>query len=134
MAQYLLENCPYPHNIVMHSYPDELYSAYFPLLGGQSALTGISIQTGWQKVHQATLNYRKYSALAEKPWVVANDEQNPASGGVPPDPGYENYDETLFKHTIHDIRKQTLWGNLMGRRRRRGVLLWVQAAPERLNL
>ena len=58
------------------------------------------------------------SAQAGKPWVVANDEQGPADLGVPPDPGYPGFAGKDAKgrdvgYTLHDIRKHTLWGNLM---------------------
>jgi len=48
--------------------------------------------------------------------VVANDEQNSASTGVPPDPGYKGFDPKKAPKgtaSIDDIRKHTLWGNLM---------------------
>jgi hypothetical protein len=61
---------------------------------------------------------------------VANDEQNPAGLGVPPDAGYRGHDGIALEknkktedaasgdvksrgYTRHDIRKNTLWGNLM---------------------
>jgi hypothetical protein len=49
--------------------------------------------------------------------VVANDEQGSAALGVPPDPGYEGFkgQDRAGKgiRSLHDIRKYTLWGNLM---------------------
>ena len=55
--------------------------------------------------------------VPDKPWVVANDEQGPADLGVPPDPGYKGHTGEAKtdrgSYTLHDIRKQTLWGNLM---------------------
>ena len=61
--------------------------------------------------------------------MVANDELNPAGLGVPPDPGFQGHDgiaqekkpnasaaEGTFAskpYTMHDVRKPTLWGNLM---------------------
>ena len=49
--------------------------------------------------------------------MVANDEQNPANQGVPPDPGYEGHSgiarEGDREYTLHDIRKHCLWGTLM---------------------
>ncbi|MCU0786392.1 MAG: hypothetical protein MUF81_20575, partial [Verrucomicrobia bacterium] len=87
--------------------------------------------------HQRTLQWVTESAKAGKPWVVCNDEQNPASLGVPPDPGYQGHDgvarvsrnpETKAKkqgkkqdpspdetpgYTLHDVRKLCLWGTLM---------------------
>jgi hypothetical protein len=49
--------------------------------------------------------------------VVANDEQGSASTGAPPDPGYEGFSGKAEMdgktYDLHDIRKYTLWGNLM---------------------
>ncbi|MEO8498213.1 MAG: putative collagen-binding domain-containing protein, partial [Planctomycetota bacterium] len=46
-----------------------------------------------------------------------NDEQNPASDGVPPDPGYAGHDgfaeQDGKKYNLHDIRKLCLWGTFM---------------------
>jgi hypothetical protein len=58
------------------------------------------------------------SARAGRPWVVANDEQGPASHGVPPDPGFEGFDGTVRPergrpYDLHSIRKHTLWGTLL---------------------
>jgi hypothetical protein len=48
---------------------------------------------------------------------VANDEQGDPLSGVPPDPGYQGFAGKDSKgravQTLHDIRKMTLWGNLM---------------------
>ena len=57
------------------------------------------------------------SSRAGRPWVVANDEQGSWAYGVPPDPGYQGFDGTVpdprRRYNLHDIRKLTLWGNLM---------------------
>jgi hypothetical protein len=45
--------------------------------------------------------------------VVADDEQGPANLGVPADPGYKDWVYDTIGYDIHDIRKQTLWGNIM---------------------
>lgn len=117
MVRYIDETDPYGHNIVIHTYPSQQDKVYPPLLGKGSLLTGASLQNPWDKVHQRTLQWINESAKAGRPWVVANDEQNPASDGVPADPGYEGSDgfgtQNGKKYTMHDIRKQTLWGNLM---------------------
>ena len=51
------------------------------------------------------------------PWVVANDEQGPANTGAPPDTGYQGFNgknaQGVAIQTMHDVRKLTLWGNLM---------------------
>ncbi len=130
MAKYLAETDPYKHNIVVHTFPDQQEKVYTGLLGNGSVLTGASLQNSWNTVHQRTLQWRAESAKAGRPWVVANDEQNPADLGVPPDIGYRGGDGKAVSkpgkkqtpgtghietnaYTMHDIRKNSLWGNLM---------------------
>jgi hypothetical protein len=137
MAQYFHDTDPYRHLVVIHTYPEWQDRVYTNLLGNLSTLTGASLQNGWNAAHQRTLKWVAESDKAGKPWVVANDEQNPASLGVPPDPGYEGFDgiakvrpnseakakknakkqepapEETRGYTLHDIRKFTLWGTLM---------------------
>jgi hypothetical protein len=129
MAKFLHDTDPYRHHIVLHTFPPEQDEVYRPLLGDKSLLTGVSLQNPWSKVHQRTLQWLRESAAAGRPWVVANDEQNPAGLGVPPDPGYKGHDGVAVEkkpkgskaegnfaskpYTLHDIRKLTLWGNLM---------------------
>jgi len=117
MARYLRETDPYDHHIVVHTFPNAQDKVYPPLLGEQSVLTGASLQNSWQAAHQQTLKWVRASAEAGRPWVVANDEQNPASMGVPPDPGYAGHDGLAEdgdrKYDLHDVRKLTLWGTLM---------------------
>ncbi|MDI1251209.1 MAG: DUF5060 domain-containing protein [Lacunisphaera sp.] len=120
MAQFLFDTDPYHHLIVIHSFPgpahqDPMYEA---LLGQQSQLTGASAQNKWTDTHKLTLKWVSASAAAGRPWVVCNDEQAPASAGVPPDPGYQGFtgkDKSGkdIGYDLHDIRKATLWGNLM---------------------
>ena len=137
MARYLRDTDPYQHNIVIHTFPPQQEKVYTPLLGNQSLLTGASLQNGWNMAHQRTLKWVTESAKAGKPWVVCNDEQNPASLGVPPDPGYQGHDgvarvspnpegkakkqgkkqepspDETRGYTLHDVRKLCLWGTLM---------------------
>ena len=117
MVQYLHESDPYHHPIVIHTYPDQQDKVYRPLLGDGSLLSGVSLQNPWDIVHRRTLQWLAESKAAGKPWVVANDEQNSAAFGTPPDPGYANFEGTVTdkgkKYTLHDIRKFALWGNLM---------------------
>lgn len=117
MAQYVKDVDPYDHHIVIHSYPDQQDKVYPPLLGDQSALTGASLQNSWRNAHERTLKWIQASVEAGKPWVVCNDEQNPASHGVPPDPGYEGHDgfaqEGERRYDLHDVRKRCLWGTLL---------------------
>ncbi len=116
MAGYIREVDPYKHHIVVHTFPNDQDTVYTALLG-KEALTGVSLQNSWQAVHQRTLKWVTESEAAGHDWVVANDEQNPASQGVPPDPGYEGFagvdKDGKPVHTIDDVRRYTLWGNLM---------------------
>ena len=112
MSEYLSKTDPYKHNIVLHTYPGSQDQVYKPLLGNNSHLTGLSLQNPWNSVHKRTLQWIRESNASGKPWVVANDEQNPSLQGVPPDPGFGNYAPNKG-YDIHDVRKQTLWGNIM---------------------
>ncbi len=103
-AQYFYDNDPYHHHIVIHTYPGQQGNVYTPCLGTASKLTGTSIQTDYAEVHKQTLEWVGKSALTTRPWVVANDEQGSANDGVKPSGSGNNHD---------NIRKYTLWGNLM---------------------
>ncbi len=116
MAEYILNVDPYDHNIVVHTFPQQQDEVYSQLIGSQSVLTGASLQNHWDDVHHRTLQWIEASRSAGRPWVVANDEQGNASQGVPPDLGYNNWDGKMDEkdtYTAHDVRKKTLWGNLM---------------------
>lgn len=118
MAQYIHETDPYHHHIVIHTYPDWQEKIYPELLGTKSFLTGASLQNSWRRAHERTLKWVTESTRVGRPWVVANDEQNPAELGVPPDPGYAGFDGRAIEngtkaYTLHDIRKQCLWGTFM---------------------
>ena len=117
MASFLHRTDPCQHPIVVHTYPDWQDRVYTQLMGDQSLLTGASLQNSWSTAHQRTLKWVRESARSGKPWVVANDEQNPPDMGVPPDPGYPEFDgraaDNGRSYDLNDIRKLTLWGNLM---------------------
>ena len=118
MARYLRDIDPYPHPIVVHTFPDWQERVYVPLLGDRSALTGASLQNRWDAAHERTLRWVDASRAAGRPWVVSSDEQNDAGLGVPPDPGYagssgQARERSGRVYTLDDIRKRTLWGTLM---------------------
>lgn len=118
MAKFIHDTDPYHHLIVIHSFPSQQDKVYEALIGNQSLLTGASAQNSWKTAHQHTLQWVRASAAAGRPWVVCNDEQNPANQGVPPDPGYKgfaglNKAEKPVGYDIHDIRQATLWGTFM---------------------
>ena len=117
MFNYVESIDPYGHNRVIHTFPQQQDEVYTRLLGNASNLTGTSAQNSWSAAHGRTLHWIEASRDAGRPWVVANDEQNPAGMGVPPDPGYRGFDgnatDNRGSYNLHDIRKYTLWGNLM---------------------
>ena len=129
MVKYLHDTDPYRHHIVLHTFPPEMDKVYRPLLGDKSLLTGLSMQTGWKQSHKKTLQWRAESAATGRAWVVAHDEQNPASLGVPPDPGYKGHSGIAEDknpkgkagegfvpsagYTMHDIRKSLVWGHYL---------------------
>ncbi|MEY2877743.1 MAG: hypothetical protein RLZZ15_123 [Verrucomicrobiota bacterium] len=118
MANFISDTDPYHHSIVIHSFPSQQDKVYEALIGNQSILTGASTQNSWKAAHQWTLKWVRASAAAGRPWVVCNDEQNPANQGVPPDPGYKGFAGLNSRgnpvgYDLHDIRKNTLWGTFM---------------------
>lgn len=119
MAAYLRKVDPYDHHIVLHTFPEQQDKVYRPLLGRDSPLTGVSLQNSHiRDTHRQTVKWVRASADAGKPWVVAFDESGSAAHGQPPDLGYQGFDgidRTGKKtYTQHEVRRQTLWGTLMG--------------------
>ncbi|BCS32063.1 hypothetical protein TBR22_A12680 [Luteitalea sp. TBR-22] len=117
MAAWIRSLDPYGHQIVAHTHPHGQDQIYPGLLGEQSVLTGVSLQNDWKAVHTRTRQWLDASRKAGRPWVVANDEQGDSLSGVPPDPGFEGFagkdSRGRVVQTVDDIRRMTLWGNLM---------------------
>ncbi|MFN0105886.1 MAG: DUF5060 domain-containing protein [Bryobacteraceae bacterium] len=117
MAKFIRDTDPYRHHIVVHTFPPWQDRVYTKLIGEQSVLTGASLQMHWNEVHKRTLQWRTESAKSGRKWVVANDEQGSAAHGVPPDDGYQGFAgkdrQGKAIHNMHDIRKKTLWANLL---------------------
>jgi hypothetical protein len=117
MAGFIRSTDPFGHLVVIHSFPIEQERVYVPLLGEQSVLTGASLQNSYDTTHARTVRWVLGSERAGSPWVAANDEQGSSTFGVPPDPGFPGWSGLDAQGkpvwTLHDIRKFTLWGNLM---------------------
>ncbi len=111
--EYFHQNDPYNHHVVAHSYPWQHDQMYNPLVGLDSALTGVSLQTGWNQVHAHTRDWVEASEATLIKWVVCNDEQGSAYQGVPLTPGYPGFNPPANAPDFADIRSNTLWGNLM---------------------
>ena len=119
MINYIADLDAYGHNIVIHTYPNQQDKVYRPLLGSASKLTGLSLQnSGIKDTHHQTVKWVNESTKAGRPWVVAFDESGSAAHGQCPDIGYQGFngkDNTGKKiYTPNEVRKQTLWGTLMG--------------------
>jgi hypothetical protein len=119
MLEYIADLDPYDHNRVVHTYPNRQEAIYRPLLGDRSKLTGVSLQNSHIKdTHSQTVKWVEESTAAGKPWIVAFDESGSAAHGQCPDLGYEGYDgrdrSGKMTYTQHEVRRQTLWGQLMG--------------------
>lgn len=119
MIDYIADLDAYDHNIVVHTFPGQQDKVYRPLLGSKSKLTGTSLQNSSLKTtHAQTVKWVSESAAAGKPWVVAFDESGSAAHAQCPDLGYRGFDghdrQGKMVYTQHEVRKQTLWGQLMG--------------------
>lgn len=113
MARYLRSIDPYNHLVVLHTLPPQQEMRYRPHVGRKDTLTGVSIQDHWINSHRQTKKWIAESKKSGHQWVVAHDEQAPADGGVPPDASYASRNKEQPKYTQADIRKHTLWGNLI---------------------
>ena len=108
----------YDHPRVVHTYPSQQAKVYEPLLGDRSKLTGASLQnSSLDTTHQQTCRWVEESTASGKPWVIAFDESGSAAHGQCPDLGYKGFDgkdkSGKMTYTQHEVRKKTLWGNLM---------------------
>lgn len=119
MINFIRATDPYGHHVVVHSYPDQQERVYNALKGDKSTLTGASLQnSGIQNTHVDTVKWVRASAATGKPWVVAFDESGTAAHGQCPDLGYKGFDGKdktgKYIYDQHAVRRQTLWGTIMG--------------------
>jgi len=101
-SDWLKDIDPYDHIVVVHTGLGRHNTVYNPLQGYPS-FDGASLQSLPLNVHNDTRARVSGSALAGKPWIVANDEQGPGSTGVAPDG---------FDVEQANIREHALYGNL----------------------
>ncbi|MCA9140646.1 MAG: DUF5060 domain-containing protein [Planctomycetales bacterium] len=119
MIDYIADLDAYHHNIVIHTYPDWQDQVYNPLLGNRSKLTGVSLQNSeLETTHAQTVKWVNASSAAGRPWIVAFDESGSAAHAQCPDLGYNGFDgrdrNGKYVYDENKVRKQTLWGHLMG--------------------
>jgi hypothetical protein len=104
-ANYIRALDPYDHPIVVHTWIGDYEGVYAPLLGFEN-FEGPSLQTADESgAHAETITWVQRSAQSGRRWIVCLDEIGPAESGVAPD-------ADDFWH--HSVRKEGLWGNLMG--------------------
>lgn len=102
----------YKHPIVVHSYPSQKTALYGTLLGSDIALSGPSIQSQIDDIHEDVLTWINNSKNAGKQWVVNNDEQGNSSAGVTADADY-NGDRGSKEDNQISVRNKVLWATLM---------------------
>ena len=119
MIDYIRQQDPYDHHVVIHTYPDQQNRVYDALIGDRSSLTGASLQnSSIFKTHSDTVKWVNKSETSGRSWVIAFDESGTAQHGQCPDLGYRGFDgkDKTGKQTYdqHAVRRATLWGTLMG--------------------
>ncbi|HPG39137.1 MAG TPA: DUF5060 domain-containing protein [bacterium] len=103
-AEYFERNDPYRHPVVIHTHPGQ-YDRVYPALLGLDSFDGASLQMADMKdTHSETVKWLEKSSAAGRPWFVCLDEIGPWNIGVQPDSNDYWHD---------DVRRYTLWGNLM---------------------
>ncbi len=106
-AAFFAQNDPYKNLVVLHTFPNEHEKYYLPLIGNQSELNGLSIQTNeidFSRVHSVVDKWVKASAKEGKKWVVAVDEPGDASHSLLPDKDNPEH---------NNARINALWGTFM---------------------
>lgn len=104
IARFIRSLDAYQHPITVHTHANKALTFYDALLGDPN-FEATSIQSSMDRYNRETIELRRRSAEAGRPWVIFGDEQNPAHAGVLPDQDDLRHDQP---------RKQALWGNLMG--------------------
>lgn len=101
-AEYIRKLDPYNHIITVHNDP---WGIFKPLYGDPN-FEAASLQVhDPAMVHEKTVEHRRGSAASGKKWVVTLDENGHYTTGARPDADNPGHD---------DMRKNVIWGNLMG--------------------
>lgn len=106
-AAYIKSIDPYDNHIVLHTYPGEKSKRYTPLLGNNSELTGLSLQTSdrnYNELEDHVLEWVGKSNNAGKKWVVCVDE--PGNAGIGIDNDDNGADDKL-------VRNKVLWATFL---------------------
>jgi hypothetical protein len=104
IAAYIRSLDPYDHPITVHTQANVTLKFYNDLFGNEN-FEATSIQSDFSNFHDEAVILRKRSAEAGRKWAIFYDEQGPASKGILPDSDDPGHDQ---------VRKEGLWGNLMG--------------------
>ncbi|GIV34146.1 MAG: hypothetical protein KatS3mg031_1681 [Chitinophagales bacterium] len=104
-AQYIRNLDPYNNPIGYHNWQAQVNSAYDGILSNPTWLqyfevTSLQSGSSLNLYNDLAINYRNQSAAAGRKWVICSDEQEPAVAS-----DMSNLDV---------LRKNVLWGNLMG--------------------
>jgi len=111
--EYINSLDAYSHPIVVHSYPFAQSTLYNTLLGPSNGLSGPSLQSLIDDIHDDVVQWVQDSRDAGKQWVVSNDEQGGPQTGVTADSDYTG-DKGTEADNRKEVRYKALWGTLMG--------------------
>lgn len=106
MTNYLKQNDPYQHPVVLHTHAWSGHKdAILTDLLGFEALDGLSFQVDKRKlVHDEILKWDSLAMTSGHPWLIAMDEIGMWHTGVMDDASNPKHDT---------IRQEVLWGSLM---------------------
>lgn len=102
-AQYFHEHDPYDNPVTVHNWNNTALTFYDGILGNPSYLQYFemtSLQGDGSQYNYWAIQLRNDSEAAGRKWVICGDEQTP--------------DVSYSLSNIESLRKNALWGNLMG--------------------
>jgi hypothetical protein len=117
--EYIQELDPYDHPMTIHTLHDRVSDFYAGMLDRQ-ILEMTSIQGEGSMWNAWAIEMRQLSAAAGRPWVVCCDEQGQTN----------DWGLTPSLSNLNNVRKDALWGNLMGGG---GGVEWILAGTDGLG-